>query len=92
MSGIYFYILQVGNNSCTANPSSTSIYCCHRINHSIALEMGWSDPFHGFGVVLSCLELGTIPLENLIGNFQPFSFARCSFSVQLDIESTAGKR
>ena len=77
-----------GNNSCTANPFSSSIYCCHRISHSMALGMGWGDSFHRFGVVLPCLELGTIPLERLCSNFRPHGLAKCSFSVQLDIQST----
>jgi len=53
----------------------------------MALGMGWGDPVHRFGGVLSGLELGTIPLERLFGNFRPLGLARCSFSVQLDIQS-----
>ncbi len=53
----------------------------------MALGMGWGDPVHRFVVVLSGLELGTIPLERLFGNFRALSLARCSFSVQLDIQS-----
>ncbi len=55
----------------------------------MALGMGWGDPVHRFGVVLSSLGLGTIPLERLFGDFRPLGFARCSFSVQLDIQSAA---
>ena len=79
----------MANNSCSADPSSSSIYCCHRISHSMALGMGWGDPVHRFVVVLSGLGLGTIPLERLFGNFRPLGLARCFFSVQLDIQSTA---
>ena len=79
----------MGNNYSSANPSSSSIHCCHRIRHSMALGMGWGDPVHRFGVFLSGLELGTIPLERLFGNFRPLGLAMCSFSVQLDIQSTA---
>ena len=55
----------------------------------MALGMGWGEPVHYFGVVLSGLELGTIPLEHFFGNFRPLGLARCSFSVQLDIQRTA---
>ena len=79
----------LGNNSRSANPSSSSVHCCHRISHSMASGMGWGDPVHRFGVVLSGLELGTIPLERWFGNFRPLGLDRCSFSVQLDIQSTA---
>ena len=78
----------MGSNSCSANPFSSSIYCCHRIMHSMALGMGWGDPVHRFGVVLSGLELGTIPLERSFDNFRPVGLAVCSFSVELDIQST----
>ena len=54
----------------------------------MALGMGWGDPVHRFGVVLSGLELGTISLERLFGNFRPLGHARRSFSIQLDIQST----
>ena len=54
----------------------------------MALGMGWGDSVHRFGVVLFSLELGTVPLERLFGNFWPPGLARCSFSVQLDIQST----
>ena len=55
----------------------------------MALGMGWDGPVHRFGVVLSGLELGTIPLERLFGNFWPLDIGRCSFSIQLDIQITA---
>jgi len=51
--------------------------------------MGWGDFVHRFGGVLSGMELGTIPLERLFGNFRPLGLDRCSISVQLDIQSTA---
>jgi len=54
----------------------------------MALGMDWGDTIHRFGVVLPCLELGTIPLERIFGNFRPTRLARCSFFVQLDIQST----
>jgi hypothetical protein len=55
----------------------------------MALGMDWGDPVHRFGVVLSGLELETIPMERLFGNFRLLGLVRCSFSVQLDIQSTA---
>jgi len=55
----------------------------------MALGMGWGDPVHRFGIVLFGLELGTIPLERLFGNFRPLGLAGCTFSVQLDMQSTA---
>ncbi len=54
----------------------------------MALGMDWGNPIHRFGVVLSGLGLGTIPLERLSGNFRAFGLVKCSFSVQLDIQST----
>ncbi len=51
--------------------------------------MGWGDTVHRFGSVLCGLVLGTIPLERLFGNFRPLGLDRCSFSAQLDIQSTA---
>ena len=79
----------MGNNSCSANPSGSSIHCCHRISHSMALGMGWGNSVRRFGVVLSGLELGTIPLERLFANFWPLGLVRHSFSPQLDIQGTA---
>jgi hypothetical protein len=79
----------LGNNSCSTNPSSSNVHCYHRISHSMALGMDWDGPVHRFGVVLSGLELGTIPLERLFGNFRSLDLGRCSFSVQLDIQITA---
>lgn len=55
----------------------------------MALGMGWGDPVHRLGVALSGHDVGTIPLERLFGNFRPLGLGRCSFSVQLDIQSTA---
>ena len=65
------------------------MHCCHRISYSMALGMGWGDPVHRFGSVLCGLVFGTIPLERLFGNSRPLGLDRCSFSVQLDIQSTA---
>ena len=54
----------------------------------MALGMGWGDSVYCFGVVLFGLELGTIPLERLFGNFRPLGIAGCSFYAQLDIQKT----
>lgn len=79
----------LGNNSCPANPFSSSMHCCHRISHGMALGMGWGDPVCRFGVVLCGLGLGEVPLERLFGHFRPLGLAGCSLSIQLDIQSTA---
>ena len=79
----------LGDNSCSTNPSSSSIHCFHRINHSVALGMGWCNPVHRFGVILSGLELGSIPLECLFGYFWPLGLGRCSFSDQLGVQERA---
>ena len=50
--------------------------------------MGWSSPVHRFCIVLSGLELGTIPLERLFGNSRPLGLDRRAFSAQLDIQRT----
>jgi hypothetical protein len=57
----------------------------------MALGIGWGDHVHSFGVFLSGLEFGTIPLERLFGNFRPLGLDGCSFSVQLDIQSTVAE-
>jgi hypothetical protein len=55
----------------------------------MALGMDWGDPVHRSGVVLSGLDRGTIPLDCLFIGHRPPGLDECSFSVELDIQSTA---
>ena len=78
----------MGDNSCPSNPPNPNIHSCHYISNRMAVGVGWSDPVQHFGSDLCGLGLGTIPLERLCVDFWSFGLGRCSFSVQLDIQST----
>ena len=77
-----------GNNSCRANSPSPNIHRCHRVSHCMAVGVGWGDPVHRFGSILCGLGLGTLSFGRLLIHFRPLGLVSCSFSVQLDIQST----
>jgi len=79
----------LADDRCSATPPRANIHRGYRLTHWVAMGVGWSSPVRCIGSVLCSLDVGTLSFSHLFVHLRSLGLGRCSFPVQLDIQSTA---
>ena len=75
------------NNSCLANSLGPDVPRDYRVSHCMAVGVGWGDPVHRIGIVLSYVKR-----RRELDNFRAAASYRWSFPVQQDLQGTDENR
>ena len=79
----------MANDRRPANPPHPNIHRGNRFTHWMAMGVDWISPVRRIGIVLCRLDVGALPFSQLFIHLRSLGFGKCSFPIQLDIQSTA---